>query len=75
MDFLGLYSKAIAVFVALETILIIAIVSTWDSMTNQYLHGKFYDIGSHDTSIFYLVVGTAISAIAGYAYDEISNRY
>ena len=75
MDTLGLYGKAIAVFAVLETLVIVAIVSTWDALTNQYLHGEGYDIGSHDTSITYLVIGTALSAIAGYAYDEISNRY
>jgi len=75
MNFLDTYRKAIAVFAVLETILIVAIVSTWDTLAGQSLNGELYDVGAHDTSLTYLVFGTALSAIIGYAVDELSNRY
>lgn len=70
-----MYAKALTIFAVLEALVIGAVVATWDRLTDQYLHGYGYDIGSHDASIFYLVVGTAVSAVAGYAYHYQENRY
>ena len=77
MNFLDTYRAGVATFVGLASRVIGATVSTWDSMTNNWLFGEdgMYDYGSHDSSIFLLVVGLALSAIAGYAVDEQVNKY
>jgi hypothetical protein len=77
VETLSLYREAVVTFVGLASLVIGATVATWERMTDNWLFGEdgIYDIGHHDTSIFLLIVGLALSAIGGMVADEVVNKY
>lgn len=60
-DFISLYRVGVATYATLASLVIGAIVATWERLTDEYLLGYYYDAGHHDLSIFLLVFGLLVS--------------
>lgn len=77
LDLISIYREGVATFVGLASAVVTAIVATWDNLTGYDLLGEngIYDATTHDTSIFLLVVGLAVSGIIAVAVDDYLNKY